>query len=235
MPAQGKVVKFYYSSVSRHSHVFYVFSGITLINFSMRRRFIAQHPKTLEMNLLKQSLSLLLAAAQILIIRSAVAQVDPTRSRRPVDSTPRIAPPIGSRRTTPVSPADSTPSRLPDTLFLQPVEVRALRAGERAPGIPALALQSLARAVGRENHVTVIVGIKVSLDVRLLLGVCRANRIGTALGGFERVRNNKRDVLTVIPNHMILKRRTSLSRQLRLCARPRMPMSNTLSGPRYQM
>jgi len=50
MPAQGKVVKFYYSSVSRHSHVFYVFSGITLINFSMRRRFTAQHSKTLEMN-----------------------------------------------------------------------------------------------------------------------------------------------------------------------------------------
>ncbi len=84
------------------------------------------------------------------------------------------------------------------------------RACERAPGIPALALQSLARAVGRENHVTVIVGIKVSLNVRLLLGVCRANRIGTALGGFERVRNNKRDVLTVIPNHIILKRRTPL-------------------------
>ncbi len=84
------------------------------------------------------------------------------------------------------------------------------RACERAPGIPALALQSLARAVGRENHVTVVVGIEVSLDVRLLLGVRRANRIGTALGGLERVRNNKRDVLTVIPNHIILKRRTSL-------------------------
>jgi len=45
----------------------------------------------------------------------------------------RIAPPVAARRTTPGSAADSTPSRLRDTLFLQPVEVRALRAGERAP------------------------------------------------------------------------------------------------------
>ncbi|HZE86427.1 MAG TPA: TonB-dependent receptor plug domain-containing protein [Puia sp.] len=77
------------------------------------------------MNQLKRSLSLLLAAAQILIIRPAIAQMDPAKGR--------IAPPVAARRTTPGSAADSTPSRLRDTLFLQPVEVRALRAGERAP------------------------------------------------------------------------------------------------------
>ena len=81
-------------------------------------------------------------------------------------------------------------------------------ASERVLGIPAMALQSWARAVGRENYVRVVVCFKVSLDVRLLLGVRRSNRIGSALGDFERVRHSKRDVLAVIPNHIVLEWRT---------------------------
>ena len=50
----------------------------------------------------------------------------------------------------------------------------------------------------------------MSLDVRLLLAVRHANRIGSGLGGLERVRHSQRNILAVVANDIIFKWRTPL-------------------------
>src|SRR5438067_1176216 len=76
--------------------------------------------------------------------------------------------------------------------------------------IAALTLQSLLRAERGGNHVSVLVRFKMSLDIRLVLGVCDTNRIGSGFGGLECVRYGERDILPVIANDIVLKRRTAL-------------------------
>ena len=61
-----------------------------------------------------------------------------------------------------------------------------------------------------DNHVGLVVRFEVSLDVRLLLGVRDANRIGGGLGSLERVRHSERNVLAVVANNIILERRAPL-------------------------
>ena len=60
------------------------------------------------------------------------------------------------------------------------------------------------------NHVGIVVRFEVGLDVRLLLGVRHANRIGGGLGSLERVRHGERDVLAVVANDIVLERRAPL-------------------------
>ena len=54
------------------------------------------------------------------------------------------------------------------------------------------------------------VRFEVGLDVRLLLVVRHANRIGGSLGSLERVRHSERDVLAVVANDIVLERRAPL-------------------------
>src|SRR5207249_12122203 len=61
-----------------------------------------------------------------------------------------------------------------------------------------------------DNLVVLVVRLEISLDVRLLLVVRDANRIGSGCGGLERVRHSERDVLTVIANDIVLERRAAL-------------------------
>jgi len=84
------------------------------------------------------------------------------------------------------------------------------RPGERGVGVAALALQALAHGERGGNHVGLVVGFEIGVDVRLLLRVCDTNRVGRGLGGLERVRHRERDVLAVVPNHIVLERRATL-------------------------
>src|SRR5258707_13770921 len=84
------------------------------------------------------------------------------------------------------------------------------RACESTLGVSALAVQALARPKSRNHLVRIVIRFEVGLDVRLLLRVRRANRIGGSLGGLESVCHSERDVLAVIANHIVLERRAPL-------------------------
>src|SRR5205823_9446815 len=84
------------------------------------------------------------------------------------------------------------------------------RAGERALGITALALQPRAHGERGGNHFRLVVLFEFGFDVRLLFGVRDANRIGSGFGGLEGVRHSERDVLAVVANDIVFERRAAL-------------------------
>jgi len=59
------------------------------------------------------------------------------------------------------------------------------------------------------NHLGLVVRFEVGIDVRCLLGVRYANRIGSGFGRLERVRHRERDVLAVVANDIVLERRAT--------------------------
>jgi hypothetical protein len=68
----------------------------------------------------------------------------------------------------------------------------------------------VAHAERGDNRLGVIIRFEFGVNVRLILGVRDANRIGSGLGGLERVRHSQRDILAVVANDIILKRRAPL-------------------------
>ena len=66
------------------------------------------------------------------------------------------------------------------------------------------------RAERGVNDFGIVVGFEVGLDVRLLLVIGDANRVGGGFGGLESVRHGERDVLAVVANDIVLERRAPL-------------------------
>src|SRR2546427_8184629 len=79
-------------------------------------------------------------------------------------------------------------------------------ARESALGISALALYALDRAELGHHHRRLVVGLELGVDVRGLLFVDDANRVGRGLGVFECVGNSQRDVLAIVANDIVLER-----------------------------
>ena len=84
------------------------------------------------------------------------------------------------------------------------------RARKSALGLAALALQTRSRGQCSRNDIRFVVGFEVRINVRLLLCVGDAHRIGSGLGSFERVRHSQRNVLAVIAHNVILEWRPPL-------------------------
>ncbi len=84
------------------------------------------------------------------------------------------------------------------------------RRAKAASASPRWLCKRLARAERGDNHFGLVVRFKVSVDVRLFLGVGHTNRVGGGFGGLERVRHRERDVLAVVANDIVLEGRATL-------------------------
>ena len=84
------------------------------------------------------------------------------------------------------------------------------RARECGLGVAALALQTLLRTVGRRNLCRIVFGFEIGFDVRLVVGITNAHCVGGGFGSLESVRHRERNVLTIITNNIVLKRRAPL-------------------------
>jgi hypothetical protein len=73
-------------------------------------------------------------------------------------------------------------------------------------GVAAVALQAWDGSIRSADYVGVVFRFEMGFDVRSLFGVSCANRIGRCFGGLKRVGDYQCYILTVVANHIVLKR-----------------------------
>ena len=81
---------------------------------------------------------------------------------------------------------------------------------ESTLGIPAFALHAFYRGECGVNLFRLIIRFEIGFDVRFLLDVRCADRIGGGFSGLESVRHSERYILAVVANDIILERRSTL-------------------------